>query len=320
MVKKLILAVLTVGLLLPLAAAALWDLDAPVEFDGTGYIDTGVDIESWIHDDWTLRARVSFGGVLEDRRYMIWGYSRTPWDRTQMLHIASETDGRLRANVGGFDDARHMPGRGLFDGRERELVITQQGREWRVAVDGVLVHVGSVPELGPFDGGNTLTLGGAPTVSESWSGTIHAASLREGADESLTTEEVEAKRFTWIPPTEREDGEPLGANALAGYVLGCSMESGRYDGWVIEIPATPATHEEPVLTFEEGEHFCAMQARDTASRLSVWSNEVSFVIEADAVEPPVVEPPKPPTDVQAVRITIQITVEAGGGVQVEVTQ
>jgi hypothetical protein len=305
-------------LLLPLSATALWELESPfVVTDDSSYIDTGVDLKTFIRDDWTLRATVTFDGSIEDRRHLLWGYGKTPWDRTEMLHVANERDGRLRINVGGFSDALYMPSRELFTSPDSELLITQAGREWRVAVDGVLVYAGTVPELGPFSDGNTLTLGGAPTVSESWMGTIHSASLQAGADDDVVSEELEVKRFTWAAPATREDGELLGANEIGGYRLGCSMVSGQYADWQIDLPATPTAHEEPELTFAEGTHYCAMQAVDTGNRRSAWSAEVAFVVEPDGVDPPIIEPPAPPSDVTVIRITI--TIEVDGEARLEIS-
>ena len=92
-----------------------------------------------------------------------------------------------------------------------------------------------------------------------------------------------AVTLEWTPPTERESGDPLAADELASYVLGCRIGGEIEDVLSIEASQTQTTVPRHELFPTFGEYTCALAAIDTGGLRSAWSNEV--VIEWE-VSPP----------------------------------
>ncbi len=86
---------------------------------------------------------------------------------------------------------------------------------------------------------------------------------------------VGEKTFTFIPPTEYEDGTPLLQSSIASYDIEC-------DGaLLVNLPNTPLntdTYQAPPNTFAIGQHACLAFTITISGARSGPSNSVNFTV------------------------------------------
>lgn len=84
------------------------------------------------------------------------------------------------------------------------------------------------------------------------------------------------KGVTWLPPTERVNGDPLPAGEIGGYDLECLTEGGA-PVYATGLPAGTTEHTTAEV-FEAGNYFCRMRTIDTDGRVSDWSQSAPFTV------------------------------------------
>lgn len=86
-----------------------------------------------------------------------------------------------------------------------------------------------------------------------------------------------SETFSWVAPSEREDGTALSLSAIAGYRIYYGVETGKYQGR-IEINDQSATQAK-ITGIPSGTYFAVMTTVDTNGRESSFSApeiEVTF--------------------------------------------
>jgi hypothetical protein len=92
---------------------------------------------------------------------------------------------------------------------------------------------------------------------------------------------ADVKTFTWIAPTQYEDGSALAPQDILGYRLVCAPSGS--DG---AVPALPTSF---AKDFPPGTYTCTLATRALNGQESVPSNAVVFTVP----EPPPPPPPRP---------------------------
>jgi hypothetical protein len=93
----------------------------------------------------------------------------------------------------------------------------------------------------------------------------------------------EVRTFSWKTPTERTDGSPLPVAEIAGYTIGCSLVSGKYDALVIEVNNGAAVrHSFPADWMLVGMNYCSMNTKDKKGLVGPWADEVTWLRLPDA--------------------------------------
>jgi hypothetical protein len=84
------------------------------------------------------------------------------------------------------------------------------------------------------------------------------------------------KGVSWLPPTERVNGDPLSASEIQGYDLECLTEGGA-QVYATGIPAGDTSHTTAEV-FEAGSYFCRMRTIDTDGLVSDWGQSAVFTV------------------------------------------
>lgn len=107
---------------------------------------------------------------------------------------------------------------------------------------------------------------------------------------SLVFTAVLAADLSGTTPTEREDNSPLGLSEIAGFRIYCGMGQGDYQDMMYFPGATlPDTvWNVDSLNRPDGTSYCVITTLDIDGRESLYSNEVTVIVDTKAR-------PKPPT-------------------------
>ena len=87
-----------------------------------------------------------------------------------------------------------------------------------------------------------------------------------------------SKTFTWTPPTERENGDPLTAAEIDHFQIECGTQSGGpYNVFSTGAPGNSSTIVASDV-FSEGTYYCVARTVDNNGLESVNSNETNFTV------------------------------------------
>lgn len=87
------------------------------------------------------------------------------------------------------------------------------------------------------------------------------------------------KQFTWVAPTARMNGTALDPTEIASYILMCGNASGGpYDAWSQRTGDNSESYQTGDV-FGAGTWYCVALTEDTMARISLASNEATFVVD-----------------------------------------
>ena len=105
-----------------------------------------------------------------------------------------------------------------------------------------------------------------------------------------TTAIAEIVGFSGVTPTEREDNTPLGLSEIDGFRIYCGNTPGDYQDMVFikgaTLPDTAWELDSPI-----GTRYCVITTLDIDGRESLYSEEVTVVVEGKSrPKPPMIAP------------------------------
>lgn len=85
------------------------------------------------------------------------------------------------------------------------------------------------------------------------------------------------KDVTWLPPTERVNGDPLPASEIASYDLECVRTGTGEVVYNAQLAGNDTTHQTAEV-FDDGEFQCRMRTVDTGGLMSEWGESNVFTV------------------------------------------
>ena len=85
------------------------------------------------------------------------------------------------------------------------------------------------------------------------------------------------KDVTWVPPTERVNGDPLPLAEIASYDLECVRTGTGEVIYNAQLAGDDTAHETGAV-FDEGEFQCRMRTVDTGGLVSEWGESNVFTV------------------------------------------